>query len=823
MEQYTVRNLTFQYAGQTTPVLQEISFSLSSGEFVVLCGPSGCGKSTLLRQLKPVLTPAGMRSGELLYEGESVEQLSERRQAAEIGFVGQSPENQLVTDKVWHELAFGLESLGESTERIRRKTAEMASFFGMEGWFEKEVQELSGGQKQMLNLASVLVMDPQILILDEPTSQLDPIAAEEFLQAVAKVNREMGVTILMTEHRLEEALPLCSRMLVMEQGRLIYNGGVREAGEQLRQELPAWSSMLPTAVQVWMACAPDAVAEQESEAFGQNARCLQQCPVTVGEGRQWLEAYETVYGLNSIPTEDSTAQVKSACCLKAENVWFRYEKESPDVLRGANLELRAGEFLAVLGANGTGKSTFLSVLCGVRKPSRGKVTKSGRIGLLPQNPELLFSQKTVLAEVREQAEPEKADEMLKRCLLDSVREQHPFDLSGGEKQRLALAKVLLTEPEILVLDEPTKGMDGLWKVEFAQMLREITDAGTPVLMVSHDVEFCARYAHRCALLFDGGIVCEEPTRQFFSGNRFYTTAAHRMAGRQLPEAILPEDIIAACHGSGGEKEKKNKGTQNPKRDKKTEEKKAHSEKTIAKVESRSGSKQRTSAKSWCMALCFLLLIPATIWIGASYLQDQKYLFISLLVLLEAIVPFFVLYEGRKPQARELVLLATLCTIGVLGRTAFYMLPQVKPVLALVILTGVAFGAQTGFLMGAMTMLLSNVIFGQGPWTPWQMFAMGIIGCLAGLFYYGKRPSVLRLMLFGFLSAILVYGGLMNAASAIMAHAAMNSKTLLAYYVSGFPMDVIHGASTAVFLLLGTEPLLSRLERMKIKYGLLAGG
>ena len=821
MEQYTVRNLTFEYAGQTAPVLQEISFSLSSGEFVVLCGPSGCGKSTLLRQLKPVLTPAGMRSGELLYEGESVEQLSERRQAAEIGFVGQSPENQLVTDKVWHELAFGLESLGESTERIRRKIAEMASFFGMEGWFEKEVQELSGGQKQMLNLASVLVMAPQILILDEPTSQLDPIAAEEFLQAVAKVNREMGVTILITEHRLEEALPLCSRMLVMEHGKLIYDGSVQAAGEQLRQEPPAWSAMLPTAVQVWMACAPDADAKQESELFGQNVIDLQQCPVTVGEGRQWLETYEEVYGLNLVPAEDATVQVEGSCCLKAENVWFRYEKESPDVLRGAKLELRAGEFLAVLGANGTGKSTLLSVLCGVRKPSRGKVTKSGRIGLLPQNPELLFSQKTVLAEVREQAEPEKADEMLKRCLLESVRGQHPFDLSGGEKQRLALAKVLLTEPEILVLDEPTKGMDGLWKVEFAQMLREITDAGTPVLMVSHDVEFCARYAHRCALLFDGGIVCEEPTRQFFSGNRFYTTAAHRMAGRQLPEAILPEDIIAACQKTGGEKEKKNKGAQNQKRGKKSEEK--PEKKMSAKEMSRRGQKQRASAKSWCMALCFLLLIPATIWIGASYLQDQKYLFISLLVLLEAIVPFFVLYEGRKPQARELVLLATLCTIGVLGRTAFYMLPQVKPVLALVILTGVAFGAQTGFLMGAMTMLLSNVIFGQGPWTPWQMFAMGIIGCLAGLLYYGKHPHVIRLMVFGFIAAIVVYGGLMNGASAIMAHAVLNPKTLLAYYISGFPMDVIHGGSTAVFLLLGTEPLLSRLERMKIKYGLLAGG
>ena len=807
MEQYTVRNLTFQYAGQVKPVLQDISFSLSSGEFAVLCGPSGCGKSTLLRQLKPVLTPAGMRGGELLYEGEPVEQLSEWRQAAEIGFVGQSPENQLVTDKVWHELAFGLESLGEPTERIRRKTAEMASFFGMEGWFEKEVQELSGGQKQMLNLASVLVLDPQILILDEPTSQLDPIAAEEFLQAVAKVNREMGVTILMTEHRLEEALPLCSRMLVMEQGQLTYDGSVRAAGEALRQKPPAWSAMLPTAVQVWMACEKD----------------RQQCPVTVGEGRQWLENYQEVHGLNPLPAEAKMESAEKRSCLRAENVWFRYEKESPDVLRGANLELRAGEFLAVLGANGTGKSTFLSVLCGIRKPTRGRVTKFGRVGLLPQNPELLFSQKTVFAELLELAEPEAAEKMLSRCLLEHVRKQHPFDLSGGEKQRLALAKVLLSRPEILVLDEPTKGMDVLWKSEFAAMLQEITDTGTPVLMVSHDVEFCARYAHRCALLFDGGIVCEEATRQFFAGNRFYTTAAHRMAGRLLPEAILPEDIVAAC--GKRDDDPPNRSGQEPvkKMPQKQPAQKAQMENARQLVPIKAKKQKSIPMRSWCMAICFLLLIPVTLWVGVHNLDDQKYLFISLLVLLEAIAPFFVLYEGRKPQARELVLLATLCAIGVLGRTAFYMLPQVKPVMALVILTGVAFGAETGFLMGAMTMLLSNVIFGQGPWTPWQMFAMGLIGCLAGLLYYGKRPHVIRLMICGFVAAISVYGGLMNGASAIMAHAALNQKTLLAYYVSGFPMDVIHGASTAVFLLLGTEPLLSRLERMKIKYGLLAGG
>ncbi len=233
MEAYTVRNLSFAYPEQRKDTLCELSFSIPQGQFVTLCGPSGCGKSTLLRQLKTVLAPAGYRRGEILFDGTPLNEVGQREQSSRIGFVQQSPENQIVTDKVWHELAFGLESLGYDTPTIRSRVAEMASFFGIQTWFYKNVTELSGGQKQLLNLASIMAMQPSVLILDEPTSQLDPIAAGDFLATIGKVNRELGTTILLTEHRLEEAFPLSDRVLVMDKGRLIADGTPDQVGDAL--------------------------------------------------------------------------------------------------------------------------------------------------------------------------------------------------------------------------------------------------------------------------------------------------------------------------------------------------------------------------------------------------------------------------------------------------------------------------------------------------------------------------------------------------------------------------------------------------------------
>ena len=503
-----IEHLTFSYPEQPTRALEDVSLTVEPGAFLVLCGPSGCGKSTLLRQLKTVLAPHGRRTGEILFEGTPLDELDQRTQSQKIGFVQQSPENQIVTDKVWHELAFGLESLGCDTPTIRRRVAEMASFFGIQTWFYKSVTELSGGQKQLLNLASVMVMQPSVLILDEPTSQLDPIAASDFLATLGKINRELGTTILLTEHRLEEAFPLASWVAVMDKGRLLCTGTPGEVGAALKDAGHAMFLAMPTAMRVWAAVENDAA-----------------CPVTVREGRDWLTAFAASHPLQELPAESRYASPEETA-IQAEGLWFKYEKDLPDVVKGLSLTVKKGEFLALLGGNGTGKTTSLKLLAGLLTPYRGEVRTSGSVGVLPQNPQTLFVKKTVREDLFEilkgrKLTPADKDAAVARivqlCRLEELLDRHPYDLSGGEQQRAALAKVLLLDPDILLMDEPTKGLDAEFKQVFAEILQILLRRGVTILMVSHDIEFCARYAHRCALFFDGSVVTEGPPRAFFSG------------------------------------------------------------------------------------------------------------------------------------------------------------------------------------------------------------------------------------------------------------------------------------------------------------------
>ena len=539
MALFTVENLSFTYPGQTAPAIDRLTLTVPEGAFLVLCGPSGCGKSTLLRQLKPALAPHGVRQGRILFRDAPLEQVDQRTQAARIGFVQQSPENQIVTDKVWHELAFGLESLGTDTPTIRRRVAEMAAFFGIEDWFYRDVAELSGGQKQLLNLASVMAMQPDVLILDEPTSQLDPIAASDFLAVLGKINRELGTAVVLTEHRLEEAFPLATAVAVMDRGRLLCTGTPYDVGRRLKTLGHRMFLAMPAAMRVW--------ASVETEA---------PCPVTVREGRDFLRRYAAERPLGPLPWEEEYPRREPV--ITARGVWFRYEPDSPDVVKGLDLTLGRGEFLALLGGNGAGKSTTLRLLSGMKKPQRGEISVKGTLGMLPQNPQTLFVKKTVREDLFEifsgtktprPQQEERVARMVALCRLEDLLDRHPYDLSGGEQQRAALAKVLLLEPEILLLDEPTKGLDAEFKQTFALILRTLLRQGVSLLMVSHDVEFCARYAHRCALFFDGGVVTEAAPRDFFSGNSFYTTAANRMARSLEPRAVTPEDVMAACGGT----------------------------------------------------------------------------------------------------------------------------------------------------------------------------------------------------------------------------------------------------------------------------------
>lgn len=551
MVSFEIKNLSFSYPLGEGKALDNINLKIEKGEFAVICGKSGCGKTTLLRHLKPAITPHGKREGEIFFEGREINSLSQREAVSKIGYVMQSPENQIVTDKVWHELSFGLESLGEEPRRIRLKVAEMASFFGIQQWFSKGVEELSGGQKQLLNLASIMAMQPQVIILDEPTSQLDPIAAADFLAAVKKINSALGVTVIISEHRLEEVIPLADKVIVMDEGRS-FSCSPCEAYSVLKKMGNPMAEAMPAPVQI------AAGISEHSEIKG----CEEKLPLTVRDGRIFLSEYMK----DKIPAErekeEKIPPKNLPDAIKVHDLWFRYEKKGADIIKDLNFSVKKGTFHAVLGGNGAGKTTLLSLISGNLKAYRGKIAVGEKgdklkIALLPQNPQTLFVKKTLLEDIEEgidvkmsREDKEKtAREAAQRVHLQNLLSRHPYDLSGGEQQRAALAKVLLTKPDILLLDEPTKGLDCCFKKELAEIIKELNSQGVTVIAVSHDIEFCAEHADFCTLLFCGEAVSTAVAREFFTGNSFYTTAANRMSRFVFPYAVTNEEVIRACLAS----------------------------------------------------------------------------------------------------------------------------------------------------------------------------------------------------------------------------------------------------------------------------------
>ena len=544
MAHFQIENLTFAYpTAKDRKTLDGVNLTIEKGEYIVLCGASGSGKTTLLRQLKSVLTPYGERTGKVLFNSIPLEQVSHLEQSAKIGYVMQNPEEQIVTDKVWHELAFGLESLGCDQKTMRARVAEMACYFGIADWFHKDVATLSGGQKQLLNLASIMAMQPEVLILDEPTSQLDPIAASDFLNTVRKINRELGTTVIITEHRLEDIFPYADRAVVMEDGKIIAHDTPRNIGKCLHEQKKDMFAAMPTPVRVFY------------EAKGEG-----DCPLTVREGRNWLSKNYPTPVIKELPAETLPEKVENAA-LSLKDLWFRYEKDSPDVLRGVSAEIPAGSLSAIVGGNGAGKSTALKAICGICKPYRGKVKVFGKpvekykpaelfggcLAMLPQDPKSLFVKKTVREDLAEMTRDEnRIAEIAAICEMEHLLDSHPYDLSGGEQQRAALAKVLLTEPKLLLLDEPTKGIDNFFKEKLAKILCKLKERGVTIVMVSHDVEFCAKYADQVSMFFDGQILTTDSPRRFFGNNSFYTTAAGRMSRHLFSMAVTAENVAELC-------------------------------------------------------------------------------------------------------------------------------------------------------------------------------------------------------------------------------------------------------------------------------------
>ena len=551
MAHFQIKDLTFTYpTSKDKKSLDGVSLSIEKGEYIVLCGKSGSGKTTLLRQLKSVLAPHGKKSGEILFGGVPLEKVNQRDQASKIGYVMQNPDDQIVTDKVWHELAFGLESLGVDQKTMRARVSEMACYFGIADWFHRDVVNLSGGQKQLLNLASIMAMQPEVLILDEPTSQLDPIAASDFLNTVRKINIELGTTVIITEHRLEDIFPYADRAIVMDSGKVIADDTPRKIGKLLWEQGNDMFAAMPTPVRVFYGAGGEG-----------------DCPLTVREGRNWLSKAFTevprIAEFSAKPMEDEIE--KPALSLK--ELWFRYEKDSPDILRGVSAEVPVGSLYAIVGGNGAGKSTTLKAICGICKPYRGSVKVFGKpinkyksselfggcLAMLPQDPKSLFVKKTVREDLEEMTKNKTLiNEIAATCQIESLLGSHPYDLSGGEQQRAALAKVLLTQPKLLLLDEPTKGIDSFFKETLAIILCKLKEQGVTIVMVSHDVEFCAKYADQVSMFFDGQILTTDTPRRFFGANSFYTTAANRMSRHVFRNAVTAEDVILLYKKNKGE-------------------------------------------------------------------------------------------------------------------------------------------------------------------------------------------------------------------------------------------------------------------------------
>ena len=555
MDLMHLEQVSFTYPGLSAPALSQVNLSVANAQFIVICGPSGCGKTTLVRNLKREIAPHGQLAGHIFYRGQDISNPSSMVSAADIGFVMQDPDNQIVTDTVWHELAFGLENMGLPTSTIRRRVAETAHFFGINTWFNRSVFSLSGGQKQVLNLAAVMAMQPDLIILDEPVAQLDPIAAKEFLSVLKRIHLELGITVIMTEHMLEDVFPLADKVVYMEQGSVKFFGSPQEfVLSATRTKDHPYVKALPSAVQI--------------------ARSLDEkheLPMTVNQGRIWLKAYLhdrllISESADSLPA--SHLEPLEPTLLAAKDVWFRYNPDDDFVLRGFSCDIKKGQILSIVGGNGSGKSTALNILAGLSKPQRGRLKwldkerKSTdqphqvRIAMLPQNPKAMFIEDTVADDLLEVSrhipvnQAERAVEQIASTLnISHLLHKHPYDLSGGEQQKAALGKLLMLKPQVMLLDEPTKGLDIYAKDELAGILRQHCLNGGAVVIVTHDIEFAAQYSDICAMIFNGEVTCSDAAKAFFAGNTFYTTSANRMSRGMIPDAVTCEDVVTACRNS----------------------------------------------------------------------------------------------------------------------------------------------------------------------------------------------------------------------------------------------------------------------------------
>lgn len=594
-----IRDLTFAYAEGDEPVLSDINIDIGSGEFVIIMGSSGSGKTTLLKMLKRNMIPAGRYSGRVYIYGKEADKLTDRENAAGIGYVSQDPDNQIVTDKVWHELAFGLENLGMDNVTIRKKVAEMSEYFGITGWYDREVSKLSGGQKQILNLASVMVMQPGILLLDEPTANLDPLAAIRFLDVVKRINQELGVTVVMVEHNLEHIYADADRIIAIDKGRVAANSSPKKAAADIIAAGSFLIEGLPVASRLYSGYNKkngNSVVSYNNVNIDSNNKdnhiLSDEIPLTVKEGRRWYVNYKKVYGKDITKDKDkinnfagksiindkvikkdvleednitgnknkkrigfikknnlenkssrkNTDNIENTVC-QLKNVSYSYNKKLPYIIEGVDVSFKEGRITAILGGNGAGKSTMLKLIAGIIKPVCGKIISNKRIIMLPQDPKAVFTEVSVEEELAEvlmdkgngiynnmpmEDKREIVEQIIEEFGLNDIRKNNPYDISGGQQEKLAIAKVLLLKPEVLLLDEPTNGLDPYFKKTLGKLLKKINADGVTIIIVSHDLEFVDSFCDDVIMLFDRKVAAQDSTHKFLRDNMFYTTNYYRI-------------------------------------------------------------------------------------------------------------------------------------------------------------------------------------------------------------------------------------------------------------------------------------------------------
>mgnify|MGYP003289733816 CR=1 FL=1 len=580
--------------------LDNINLEIDYGDFVLLCGPSGCGKTTLLTNLKKELMPAGRRSGEIKFNGTRIIDMDEISSACDIGYLFQNPDSQIVTDTVIQEIAFPLENIGLPTEEIRNRISEIVAFFGINDILHKNVNELSGGQKQLVNLCSLLVLRPQVLLLDEPMSQLDPIASYEFLSIVRRLNEEFSITVIMSEHKADSIFPFIDKAVFLKEGKIEFVDNAHNiCSEVIDDEI--FENYLPAVTKIYNSLSvkyPSLIKLNTPLSIREGRRCLNTIHddlIKISNGD--VDSNNLNHDNLSFTNKKYNSQEKSGildklpftgnkdALIEMKGIYFAYERENL-ILKNVDFDLIKGDFLSLIGGNGVGKSTFLQLLVGILKPIKGKVKyrKGIKLAYVHQNPMIHFSKDNVKEEFLESIlesdlliknnqslskenyekllklsnEDFIASETLNGLKFDSIDfnfkelieffditdliDKHPYDCSGGEQQKIAIVKALLQNADVLVLDEPTKGLDPLSSKALAEILNSLRDNGLTIIMTSHDLDFVANNCKRCLMLFDKDIQIDDDPKVIFAENNFYTTFVNRMVKDYVPEIVTLDDL-----------------------------------------------------------------------------------------------------------------------------------------------------------------------------------------------------------------------------------------------------------------------------------------